>query len=123
MEPAEHSRMRCLRAAGLRPTQARLRVLKVVEQASTPMAVDSVFRVLLSQSPSISSGAVYRALSDLAATGVLQRQLIVGRNGMRAGFSLPPMADEDRRLTCGHCDVATDVADPDSATESRHAEY
>jgi Fe2+ or Zn2+ uptake regulation protein len=105
MEPAEYARMCRLRAAGLRPTQARLRVLKVIEQASAPMAVDSVFRALLSQSPSINSGAVYRALNDLAATRVLQRQLIVGRNGMRSGFSLPT------------------IADPDPATGSRHAEH
>ncbi|THF64806.1 hypothetical protein E6C76_12235 [Pseudothauera nasutitermitis] len=125
MEAAENFRIcQRLRALGLRPTTARVHVMRVLEQVSAPTAAESVFRTLILQSLSISFGTVYRALGDMTAVGLLQSKPIAGRNGVRAGYSLLPekgMAiSGSRHLACGGY---AGVADPAQGAKNWHAEH
>lgn len=66
--------MQRLRAAGLRPTSARIGVLQVIDAAGeTPLPAEEVFRRMSVRGTRVSLGTVYRLIHELETRQVLLR--------------------------------------------------
>jgi len=77
-----------LRAAGLRPTMARIGALQAIEAAS-PAAVcaEEVFRRMMLRGTRASVGTVYRVIHQLEARGLLRRERDASR---KAHYRIKP---------------------------------
>ncbi|EAU46700.1 MULTISPECIES: Fur family transcriptional regulator [Salipiger] len=81
-----------LRAAGLRVTQQRLRVLSILMQAQDHPNADEVFTRAREIDGSVSFATVYRTLSALEEAGLIQR---LSFENEPARFEVMPSADHD----------------------------
>lgn len=94
-----------LRAVKLRPTTTRLLVLTALEKAAAPMTVGNLFLSLRAAGTPVVFGTVYRALTELAVAGFLQR--IEGSTRAKVMYSAVAAKDESsanmHRLTCDGC--------------------
>lgn len=81
--------MQRLRAAGLRPTMARIGLMQVVESAEAiPLPAHEVYRQLYLRGTPVSLGTVVRQLRELAQAGLLKH------NGKKATSPAIPNAAE-----------------------------
>lgn len=85
--PAVPTVLERLRNAGLRPTTARVSIVQAVEACAAPMTAEDVFRALMRRGISMGFGTAYRALSELAAAGLVARAWVQGRAGAKAMYS------------------------------------
>ncbi|SHF48325.1 Fur family transcriptional regulator, ferric uptake regulator [Lampropedia hyalina DSM 16112] len=104
-----------LRAAGLRPTTARIGVWQILEaRAPERLDAETVFRDMLSSGLVASQGTVYRALKDFVEHGFALQEWRASLCGGKAVYtrSQPQASVCDTRIVCEHCGCATQVHDP-----------
>jgi Fur family ferric uptake transcriptional regulator len=80
---SEQNKSQDLRAAGLKATAARIRVLQLLEQSpSRHLSAEEVYKLLLGAGEEIGLATVYRVLSQFEAAG------LVTRHNFEEGFSV-----------------------------------
>lgn len=92
-----------LRAAGLRPTVARIGILQVIQAAGMAgVAVDAVCRQMLLRGTRASTSTVYRVIRQLESIGLLQQDR---RDLRETRYRLRPSAPESvaMRVACRRC--------------------
>lgn len=105
-----------LRAAGLRPTVARIAVLQALE-ACAPERLDAegVFHSLLRRGTCTSLGTVYRALKDFVDRDLVSQEWwssgLVGGGKAVYGLRLQGTKVGDIRIVCKQCGCSVDVQD------------
>lgn len=103
--------MQRLRAAGLRPTAARIAVLRLIEAAKDRISAEDVFRQLPARGARASIRTVYRVIHGLEQTNTVLREW---DDKGTALYSLRPTRKPARlRLVCGDCHHALDLLDAD----------
>lgn len=116
LPPAAADTCERLRAARLRTTAPRLRVLQVLEAAAEPMPAETLFRTLIARGVRIGVGTVYRVLADLSTAQMLQRVWVPGHAGAKAAYSLlrpsSAVGINAHRLVCGRCGHCESFVDP-----------
>lgn len=96
--------MQRLRAAGLRPTMARIGLMQVVESAEAiPLPAHEVYRQLYLRGTPVSLGTVVRQLRELAQAGLLKHN---GKKGHQSGYT-----------QCGGAHLSTRAGQADSEAE------
>lgn len=96
--------MQRLRAAGLRPTMARIGLMQVVESAEAiPLPAHEVYRQLYLRGTPVSLGTVVRQLRELAQAGLLKHN---GKKGHQSGY-----------VSCGGAHHSTRAGQADSEAE------
>lgn len=104
-----------LRVAGLRPTEARIGILRVLEASGKLMYADAIFQALGQQRSGIGLGTVYRALKLLEQQGLVLREWSEDEGKDRkAMYRLKAAGDGERsvRLICAACRDQFTLADP-----------
>lgn len=93
-----------LRAAGLRPTIARIGVLQVIQAAGAAgIGADETFRQMLLRGTHVSTSTVYRIIHELQALGVLLHDRGDRHSLYRLCPAVPPPSSEVR-VACRRCD-------------------
>ncbi|THF61237.1 Fur family transcriptional regulator [Pseudothauera rhizosphaerae] len=97
-----------LRAARLRPTQARVSILQWVAVEAHPVTAEDVFRNLAEGGMAVSMGTTYRVLGEFVSAGLLAREWVPGNSGPRAAYSVPHRHVAEahaatHRLVCRSC--------------------
>ena len=82
-----------LRKAGLKVTSPRLKVLEILDSASTRhLSAEAIYRALLVSGEQLGLATVYRVLTQFERAG------LVTRHNFESGTSVFELADIDQRL-------------------------
>jgi len=97
-----------LRAAGLKVTTPRLKVLKILESADPHhMSAEDVYKKLLGQGDDVGLATVYRVLAQFEAAGLVKRY------NFAEGHSIYELdqGDHHDHLVCVQCGAVTEFVD------------
>jgi Fur family peroxide stress response transcriptional regulator len=94
---------RKIRDAGLRPSSARICVLRYLEKHRDHPTVDCIYRALRPELPSLSRASVYNSLSALEAAGLV-RSLTVNGDELRYDATV----EDHGHFCCEHCGAIYD---------------
>lgn len=103
-----------LRIAGLRPTEARIGILRVLQASGRLLYADAIFQALGQQRAGIGLGTVYRALKLLEQQGLVLREWREDEGKDRkAMYRLKAAGDGERSvwLICAACRNQFTLAD------------
>lgn len=90
----------------LKVTPARLGVLRILEQADSPIAVSSIHKALLKRHGSADQATIFRIITTFLQKG-LARQLQFNENKLRYEYAYKP---EHHHLICERCGTIEDIA-------------
>jgi len=106
-----------LRAAGLKVTLPRLKVLKILEQANPRhLTAEDVYKKLLEQGEEIGPATVYRVLTQFEEAGLVDR---LNFDGNRAVYELSTGEHHDH-LVCLSCGTVSEFYDDLIETRQQH---
>lgn len=113
-EPATSAISSSLRAAGLRATEARVGILRVLAEYGDLLYADAIFLALDQQRAGIGLGTVYRALKLLEHHGLVLREWGDDTGKDRKAMYRSKIAGEGERavrLVCAGCEHYVELAD------------
>jgi Fe2+ or Zn2+ uptake regulation protein len=100
-----------IREAGLRPSSARIHVLRYLEKHRNHPTADRIYKALRPDLPSLSRASVYNSLSALERGGLV-RPLTVNGDELRYDASV----EDHGHFCCERCGAIRDFAITDSAS-------
>lgn len=93
---------RQLEACGLKPTLARMAIWQVLKDATEPLSIYDVQRILYEESPAISFNTLYPAFRQMEEKGIVRKLRVDGRNN-QSYYALAGGGQYSQSLVCSVC--------------------